>query len=37
MAGVHALGELQVESGKELRRGRMLMPGIFDRAFKGEY
>jgi hypothetical protein len=35
MAGVHALGELQVERGKELRR--MPVPGIYDQAFKGEY
>jgi len=37
-AKVNALRELQVKGGEELRPfvGRMLMPSVLDRAFKGE-
>lgn len=33
---VNTLRELQVKSGEELRRSRMLMPSVLDKAFKGE-
>ena len=36
MAKVNTLRELQVKSGKELRRKRTLMPPVLDRPFKGK-